>query len=139
MNSKFPRLTVDGIIIVNDEILLIERKYDPYKGHWAFPGGFVEYGETTTDAVRREIREETGLHTEIISLFGVYSDPQRDPRGHTISIIYLLKKIDGEVRGGDDASDARFFPLHHTPDLAFDHAHILTDVIRRKNHVLSKM
>ena len=59
MNSKFPRLTVDGVIIVDDEILLIERKYDPYKGHWAFPGGFVEYGETTTDAVRREIQEET--------------------------------------------------------------------------------
>jgi 8-oxo-dGTP diphosphatase len=139
MNSEFPRLTVDGIIIIDNEILLIKRKNDPFRNQWALPGGFVEYGETTTEAVCREINEETGLHTEIISLFGVYSDPRRDPRGHTVSIVYLLKKNGGELHGGDDASDARFFPLDHIPDLAFDHAHIITDVIRRKNHVLPKM
>ena len=134
-----PALTVDGIIIEHDEILLIKRKHDPFQGQWALPGGFVEYGETTTDAVCREVLEETGLNAEIISLFDVYSDPQRDPRGHTVSIIYILRKIKGAVHGGDDASDARFFSLNALPALAFDHAQIIADLKWRKDHVLSKM
>ena len=139
MSSEFPRLTVDGILTVDDKILLIKRKYDPFKYHWALPGGFVEYGETTANAVCREIKEETGLGTEIISLFDVYSDPQRDPRGHTVSIVYVLKKIGGELHSGDDANDARYFPLDTIPNLAFDHVKILTDFIRRKNDVLPKV
>ena len=139
MTLKSPRITVDGIIIESNELLLINRKFDPFQGQWALPGGFVEYGETTTSAVTREILEETGLDTEIISLFDVYSDPERDPRGHTISIVYLLRRIEGILKGGDDAGDAAFFPLDQLPPLAFDHAQIVADLKRRNTDVLSEM
>jgi 8-oxo-dGTP diphosphatase len=134
-----PKLTVDGICINHDEILLINRKHMPFQGRWALPGGFVEYGETTEKAVCREVREETGLETEIVSLFGVYSDPSRDPRGHTVSVIYTLRKIGGSLQGGDDAGDARFFPIQKLPELAFDHIQIISDFKRRNNDVLPKM
>jgi 8-oxo-dGTP diphosphatase len=131
MNYKYPRITTDGAIIKDKKILLIKRKNNPYKGKWALPGGFVEYKERVEDAVVREVFEETGLKTKVRDLIGIYSDPNRDPRGHTITIVYLLDILSGELKSGDDAYDANFFDLKDLPELAFDHDIILKDVIRR--------
>jgi 8-oxo-dGTP diphosphatase len=131
MDFKSPKLTTDGVVIKDGKILLIKRKNNPFKGKWALPGGFVEYEERVEDSVVREVFEETGLKTKIIELFGVYSDPDRDPRGHTITLVYLLKKISGKLEGKDDALEAKFFNLDDLPDLGFDHAKIISDVLRR--------
>ena len=130
MNYKSPKLTVDGIVLKDSKILLIKRKNQPFEGKWALPGGFVEYGEKTEDATIREVLEETGLKTKINHLVGVYSDPNRDPRGHTVSIVYVLDTIDnGELKSGDDACDAKFFDLKNLPGLSFDHEVIIKDVL----------
>ncbi len=128
---KNPALTVDGVLIEDGKILLIKRRNPPFQGRYALPGGFVEYGEMTEVAVVREVQEETGLKTEIVGLLGVYSDPERDPRGHTVSVVYFLKKTGGGLKGGDDASEARFFPLNELPELAFDHRTIVEDALDR--------
>jgi 8-oxo-dGTP diphosphatase len=128
---KFPRLTVDGIIIKNKKIVLIKRRNEPFHGQWALPGGFVEYGETTEEAVIREIQEETGIRTTIQKILGVYSDPKRDPRGHTISIVYLLQSTRGHPQAGSDAEDIHFFNLNDLPPLAFDHKKIINDTIHQ--------
>jgi len=96
---------------------------------WALPGGFVDVGERVEDAVRREAREETGLDIDLIALLGVYSDPARDPRGHTVSAVYLSKRVGGEFRAADDAAEAAMFHPDELPPLAFDHAVILKDAI----------
>ncbi len=124
---KKPSLTVDGIISKEDKILLIRRKNDPFKGRYALPGGFVEYGETVEDAVLREIKEETGLSTEINNLIGVYSDPDRDPRGHTVSVVFDLKIKKGKLESSSDALSADFFPMEDLPELSFDHKKIIQD------------
>jgi 8-oxo-dGTP diphosphatase len=123
-----PRLTVDSLTRdAAGRLLLIRRGCPPFEGRWALPGGFVEYGETTEAACVRETLEETGLAVEIEGLAGVYSRPDRDPRGHTVSVVYRCRAVGGDVRGGDDAAEARWF----TPsDLgrvswAFDHAEIV--------------
>ncbi len=139
MKYKKPSLTVDGIISKDNKILLIKRGNKPFKDKWALPGGFVEYGEKTEDAVIREIKEEAGLLTSIKCLVGVYSNPKRDPRGHTVSVVYSLKVLDGKIKSGDDACDARFFDLDKLPDLSFDHNKIISDYRRKKEDVLSKM
>ncbi len=128
---KFPRLTVDGIIIKNKMILLIKRGNEPFRGQWALPGGFVEYGETTEEAVIREVQEETGITGTIPKILGVYSDPKRDPRGHTISIVYLLSIARGNPRAGSDAEGIDFFDLNDLPRLAFDHEKIIKDTIHQ--------
>ncbi len=131
MSYSSPRLTVDGVLFDDSKrILLVKRRRDPFKGKWALPGGFVEYGERTEDAVVREVLEETGLETRVVKLIGVYSDPNRDPRGHTVSVVYLLEKTGGVLKGGDDASDARFFDLGNLPELSFDHDRIIEDVLK---------
>ncbi len=131
-------LTVDGIVSrgmgAKMEILLIRRGREPFKGKWALPGGFVEYGETVESAVVREVFEETGLETRILRLVGVYSDPKRDPRRHTVSAAYALKiycpnESSMKIHGGDDAADAKFFPVSAMPELAFDHAKIIADFL----------
>ena len=132
MAYQTPSITVDGVLFKDSEILLIKRKNPPFKDMWALPGGFVEYGETTEDAAIREVEEETGLQCSISQLLGVYSNPSRDPRGHTISIVYIVKREKGIVSGGDDAAEAAFHPLHSLPDLSFDHYKIIKDAIRRK-------
>ncbi|MCI4433947.1 MAG: NUDIX domain-containing protein [Thermoplasmata archaeon] len=131
---KIPSLTVDGIINEGRSILLIKRKNEPYMGYYALPGGFVEYGETVEEAIKREIFEETGLEVKILNILGVYSSPDRDPRGHTISIVYILDKISGHPRAGDDAEDLKFFEIKKIPDLAFDHNKIINDYIKLLNH-----
>ena len=124
MNYKSPKLTVDGIILKNGKILLIKRGNEPFKGKWALPGGFVEYGEKTEDAVVREVFEETGLKTKIKDLVGVFSDPDRDPRGHVVSIAFFVQHIGGKLSAGSDAQYAQSFQVP-PKDLAFDHYDIL--------------
>lgn len=130
MTFKSPGLTVDGIIIKDEKILLVKRKNDPFKGKWALPGGFVEYGEKTDDAAVREVFEETGLKTTIDKLITVYSDPNRDPRGHIITVVYKLDINSGELKSGDDASDAKFFDVNQLPELSFDHDKIIENALR---------
>ncbi|MDH7506905.1 MAG: NUDIX hydrolase [Candidatus Thermoplasmatota archaeon] len=138
MRYKSPSLTTDGVIIKNGKILLIKRKNEPFKGKWALPGGFVEYGEKVEEAIVREIKEETGLITKIKEPVGIYSDPKRDPRGHVVSIVFLLDIIDGKLKADDDALDVKFFDLKKLPDLSFDHDIIINDIKRRiKDNVLS--
>ena len=129
MKFKSPKLTVDGIVLKDKKILLIKRKNQPFKGKWALPGGFVEYGEKTEEATLREVFEETGLKTKINHLVGVYSDPNRDPRGHTVSIVYILDICNGKLKSGDDACDVKFFDLKNLPDLSFDHECIIKEVL----------
>ena len=123
-----PALTVDAVLLKGREVLLVRRGRPPFQGAWAIPGGFVDVGETTEEACRRELLEETGLRGDLVDLLGVYSDPKRDPRGHTVSVTYVLK-VSGivDVAAGDDADEARWFPLDALPDLAFDHDRILAD------------
>lgn len=131
MERKKPLITVDGIILnENGKILLIKRKNNPFKDLWALPGGFVEYGEKVEDAVLREIKEETGLDVEIVKLFGVYSDPERDPRGHTISVVFHCKIVGGDLKGADDAKEAKWFKFKDDLKLAFDHLKILKDFFK---------
>ncbi|HEY8427448.1 MAG TPA: NUDIX hydrolase [Sandaracinaceae bacterium] len=123
-----PYPTVDVVIETPAGIVLIERANEP-RG-WALPGGFIDYGEAPADAARREVKEETGLDVELTDLLFVYGDPQRDPRQHNLSIVYV-GRAEGEPRGGDDAARARPFPLEALPSpLCFDHARILEDYRR---------
>ena len=131
MSYKSPKLTVDGVVLKDKKILLIKRKNPPFKGKWALPGGFVEYGEKIEDAAVREVEEETGLKTNILDIIGIYSDPDRDPRGHTITVAYLLEIYSGVLNYRDDAGDAKFFDVNHLPELAFDHKDIIRDALRR--------
>jgi len=122
-----PRLTVDMIVRHGDEILLIERKNEPFG--WALPGGFVDYGEMVEDAARRELMEETSICAAEIRLLGVYSDPKRDKRGHTVSVIYSTIS-DQKPMAGDDAKNAVFFNINNLPDnIAFDHSKIINDYL----------
>jgi 8-oxo-dGTP diphosphatase len=132
MEYKNPKVTVDGIVFEGENILLIKRKNQPFQGKWALPGGFVDYGETVENAVVREVLEETGLETKIERLVGVYSDPKRDPRGHTIGIAYTCRKVGGELKGNDDALEAKYFKLNELPELAFDHKKIIADAVALK-------
>jgi len=125
-----PSLTVDGVVLRGGEVLLIRRGTPPFEGAYALPGGFVRVGETVEAAVLREVREETGIAGRIVRLVGVYSNPRRDPRGHTVSIAFLIEPVSGTPVGGDDAAEARFFPIDALPDLAFDHRRIVEDAVR---------
>jgi len=125
---RSPSTTVDVVLLVSgDRVVLVERRHEPLG--WALPGGFVDVGEPVEAAAVREAKEETGLDVRLLEQFHVYSDPRRDPRGHTISTVFLAV-ADGEPRGGDDAADARAFGWSELPALAFDHAEILADVRR---------
>jgi len=127
-----PNLTVDAIVLDDKKrLLLVERGRDPYKGRFALPGGFVEYGETVENAVARELEEETGLKAKALEIVGVYSDPDRDPRGHTVTIVFRMGYQGGEPKGSDDAAAARFFPIEELPPLAFDHGKIVKDFLSR--------
>ncbi len=126
---KTPSLTVDAIIELTDRpdrpIVLIERRNPPFG--WALPGGFVDIGETVEQATVREALEETCLKIELVSLLGVYSDPARDPRGHTVSAVYVARATGGVPRAEDDAKNIDIFSPDNVPELAFDHDRILQD------------
>jgi 8-oxo-dGTP diphosphatase len=129
-----PMLTVDTVVMTREEtpsILLIQRGNPPFAGNWALPGGFVDEGETVAEAAPRELGEETGLQVGPLEMLGVYDTPGRDPRGWTVSVVYLARiPARVEVKGGDDASDARWFSVDGLPELAFDHAVIVADALR---------
>lgn len=130
MKPAPPVPTVDVVVEVGDKIVLIRRKHPP--PGWAIPGGFIDAGEKAQDAAVREAMEETGLRVTLTDLLGVYSDPARDPRRHTISTVYI-GKAKGTPLGGDDAAEARLFSERDLPlPLAFDHARILADYFRFK-------
>lgn len=124
-------VTADGVLFDGDRVLLIRRGNPPDRGRLALPGGFVEGHESVEQAVVREVREETGLATEVVGLVGVYSEPGRDPRGPTCTAAYLLERVGGRLRAGDDAAAARFVPLDKArrARLAFDHDQILADAV----------
>jgi 8-oxo-dGTP diphosphatase len=126
---KNPKPTVDAIIEVPGRgIVLVSRRDFPFG--WAIPGGFVEYGESVEDAVRREALEETGLEITLRGLLGVYSAPGRDPRGHTVTTIFVAT-ASGTPHAGDDAASVALFPLDRLPtEMAFDHGAILRDYQR---------
>ncbi len=124
-----PYPTVDLIIEVGGEIVLVERKNPPYG--WALPGGFVEYGETYEDAAVREALEETGLKVELLCQMHLYSSPRRDPRFHTATLVFIAR-AEGVPRGGDDAKRAELFSPHDLPPLAFDHGRIISHYLKFK-------
>ncbi len=126
-----PALSVDAVVFTDEptRILLVRRAREPFAGRWALPGGFVDEMEPLEDAVRRELREETGL-TDIEGLRQVktYGAPGRDPRGWTVSIAFSAAVTDEvAVEGADDAEEAAWFPIEDIPELAFDHDEIVRD------------
>ena len=131
MRPKTPLVAADAIVELGDRpgrpIVLVERRYEPLG--WALPGGFVNVGETVEHAAIREVREETGLDVILGVLLGCYSGPDRDPRGHTVSLVFTAVAR-GEPVAGDDAREVGVFDPARTPPLAFDHQLIIADYIR---------
>ncbi|MDF1538203.1 MAG: NUDIX hydrolase [Candidatus Thorarchaeota archaeon] len=129
---KNPKPTVDVAIINGENLVLVRRGRDPYKGRWVFPGGFIDYGETAENAAVREALEETSMQIEITGILGVYSDASRDPRGHTQSTVFIARPLSGEPKGGDDAAEAKWHRMQELGpgDLAFDHDLIMSDLRR---------
>lgn len=139
---KYPRpaVTADCIVITKEaepKVLLIQRGIDPYKGCWAFPGGFMNMDETTEQCAFRELEEETGLKIGEVHQIGAYSRVDRDPRGRTITVAYLAV-VDAPIAviGQDDAAKAQWFPLSALPELAFDHADIMRDAVRKYKEIV---
>jgi len=126
-----PGLTVDIIIELADGgFVLIERRNPPHG--WAIPGGFVERGETVEEAAIREAREETGLEVELVRQFHVYSDPERDPRSHTVAVVFIARAV-GRPSAGSDAAGVRVCTGADLPEpIVFDHAQILADYLERR-------
>lgn len=134
-----PLLTVDCVAFdARGRMLLIRRAKPPFAGRYALPGGFVDVGETVEAACRRELSEETGLSARELLLVGVYSDPGRDPRGHTASVVFATVVPPGRPRSGDDAVAAEWVARWRQENLAFDHNTIARDaerVMRRKKRI----
>lgn len=135
MKYKKPSVTVDIIVEIGNKIPLVRRKHEPYKGMWAIPGGFLEVGkENLKKTVRRELYEETSLRAYLknIEVIGESSDPDRDPRGHIVTVIYRVTDCKGEPKAGDDAQDIKLFPRYRLPSkLAFDHKKTLNEYIKK--------
>lgn len=133
---KYPRpaVTTDCVILGFDKgglsVLLVQRGSEPYKGCWAFPGGFLNMDEDAETGAKRELNEETGFVTETIEQFGAFSSVDRDPRGRVITIAFYALVQKKSVRGGDDAADARWFPIDRIPRLAFDHDEVLNQALQ---------
>ena len=131
-----PMLTADCMVTRGNDVLLVRRGNEPYKGCWALPGGFMEMDETIEHCAVRELQEETSLQVgeADLHLIGVYSAPGRDPRGRTVTAAYLVDgrrwAVDSNAVAGDDAAEVRWWPLDELPPLAFDHAQIINDALR---------
>jgi 8-oxo-dGTP diphosphatase len=136
---QYPRasVTADAVLFAEKEgqmyVLLIQRGNDPYKGYWAFPGGFLNMDETVAHCAERELEEETGIVLTGMQLAGVYSDVERDPRGRVITAAYTAMTTMPEATAADDAAAAKWWPLNALPKLAFDHETILRDAKRVMN------
>ncbi len=129
---KTPALVTDCVVFdARNRVLLVRRKNPPFKGAHALRGGFVDIGETVEEGCRRELMEETGVKAGRLHLVGVYSDPRRDPRGHTCSVVFLTRVSGTTPKAGDDAEAADWIEDWSRLDLAFDHANILADAKRR--------
>lgn len=130
--NKAPALTVDAVVEVDGKILLVKRMKEPFSGYWALPGGFVECGETVEQAVKREVGEETGMKIVVNDVLGIYSRPDRDPRGHVVSVCFTASAR-GEPEGGDDAREAGLFERGRLAGmkLAFDHNQIIKNYLER--------
>ena len=128
-------VTTDCVIFTFEDrqlkVLLVRRGAEPFKGSWAFPGGFLQMDETAKDGALRELREETALEPAAIGELGVFSDVDRDPRERVITIAYYALVKPSEVIGGDDADEAAWFPVDHLPELAFDHKKIFETAMER--------
>jgi 8-oxo-dGTP diphosphatase len=127
-----PVPTIDIILSDNsnsNKVLLIKRNKDPFKDYFSLPGGFVNEGEKVEDAVRREAEEELLVKVEPINILGVYSDPNRDPRGHIMSITFIAKIINGDLKAGDGVAELRWVEINNLENikLGFDHSKILSD------------
>ena len=123
-----PKLMVDVVIPSDRGVVLIRRGTEPFVGQWALPGGFVELGETVEAAAAREAAEETGLAVEVARLIGVYSEPERDPRGHNVSVAFLVRVLSGELAAATDASEVSVLNPSSV-ELAFDHRRIIDDAL----------
>lgn len=124
-----PAVTADCVVFSREEtglsVLLIERVNEPFKGCWAFPGGFMDMDEDAEACAIRELKEETGLEIRSMKQVGTFTEVNRDPRGRTVSIAYYAMVVKSEVKASDDAAQARWFPIDSIPPLAFDHDKIL--------------
>ena len=123
-----PKLTVDVVIPAEEGVVLIRRRSEPFEGQWALPGGFVEVGETVEEAAVREVAEETGLAVELSRLVGVYSEPDRDPRGHNVSVVFLAVVLSGDLVAATDAAEVAVLDPDSV-ELAFDHSRIIDDAL----------
>ena len=136
---QYPRssVTADAVLFAEKEgqmyVLLIQRGNDPYKGYWAFPGGFLNMDETVARCAERELEEETGIVLTGMQLVGIYSDVERDPRGPVITAAYTAMTTMPDATAADDAAAAKWWPLNDLPPLAFDHETILRDAKRVMN------
>ncbi len=133
-----PSVTVDIIILrdvcANPEILLIQRLNPPFMDDWALPGGFVDMDETLEQAADRELAEETGLVDILLTQFKTYGDVDRDPRGRTISVVFIgIAKAKTKTKAGDDAKNVQWFSIKNLPPLAFDHKQIIDEAIIQSN------
>lgn len=137
MNTQSIRLTVDAVVFGYEEgnisVLLIRRKYDPYQGQWAIPGGFVKNNESLEEAVERELYEETGIKINYLEQLYSFGNPNRDPRGRIVSVAYfgLVRPNIFKIIASTDAQEVAWFPIHELPKLAFDHKEILDLAIKR--------
>lgn len=136
MRQQNIALTVDVAVFKKTgsdwELLFIKRKKEPFKGKWALPGGFVDDGENLPDAAARELLEETGLAVNGLHQLGAFGKPGRDPRGHTVSIVYTAFTDDtAEAVGADDAEEAKWFSVKNLPEMAFDHAEIVNLALQK--------
>lgn len=130
MKEQKVAVTVDSVVFCNAEnsfkVLLVKRKNDPFQGQWSLPGGFIEETEDLEEAVRRELKEETGIQVKTVEQVKAFGKPGRDPRGRTISIAFLSQiSCEEELQAGDDAADAKWFEVNRLPQLAFDHLEIV--------------
>ncbi len=135
-----PAVTTDCVVFGFDgvrlNVLLVERGREPYKGRWAFPGGFLEIDEDAPDGARRELLEETGVQVTNIEQLGAFTRPDRDPRERVISIAYFTLMRTADVAGADDAARAQWFAIGRMPELAFDHQQIFEQALERMSHFL---